>query len=132
MPPNVVTGALISCDMALVPVPVPLDATVPPTMVTAGGLPAATIAHFVPLVNIPTFGMCNSPTNPEVIAATAAALGVHTPAPCVPAVVDPWSPPAENVLLGGVPALTEGAMCMCMWEGTIEIVDPGQVQVEST
>jgi hypothetical protein len=123
---------MISCDMALVPVPVPLDATVPPTLVNAGGLPAATIMHFAPMVNIPTFGMCNSPTNPEVIAATAAALGVHTPMPCIPVTVAPWDPPAVSVMIRGMPALTLGATCMCAWEGTIMVEDPGQVIVEST
>lgn len=132
MPPQVVEAAMIVCDMALVPLPVPLNASVPPTMVTAGDLPAATIMHYAPLVNIPTFGMCNSPTNPEVIAATAAALGVHTPMPCIPVTVAPWDPPAESVMIRGMPALTAEATCMCTWEGTITIVDPGQVIVEST
>ena len=131
MPPNVVEGAMISCDMALVPAPMPLNCAVPPTLVTAGGLPAATIMHFAPMVNIPTFGMCNSPSNPEVIAATAAALGVHTPMPCVPATVAPWDPPAEMVTIRGMPALTQAATCMCMWEGTISIEEAGQEIVES-
>jgi hypothetical protein len=131
MPPQVVDGAMIVCDMALVPAPMPLDASVPPTMVMAGDLPTATIMHFAPLINIPTFGMCNSPTNPEVIAATAAALGVHTPMPCVPAVVDPWDPPATAVIISGMPALTQAATCMCLWEGTISIVEAGQEIVES-
>lgn len=132
MPPVVVTGGMISCSMALVPVPIPLDAAVPPTMVTAGGLPAATINHHVPLVNIATFGMCNSPTNPAVIAATAAALGVHTPAPCVPATTAPWVPGAVTTTIAGQPALTSDCTCMCMWEGEITVVEPGQVEVEAT
>ena len=63
---------------------------------------------FAPFVNIPTFGLCHSPANPEVIALTAAALGVPTPAPCVPVVVTPWISPS-NVLIDGMPVLTEGA-----------------------
>lgn len=132
MPFQVVTGAMVQCSMALVPVPVPLDTAVPPTMVTAGELPAGTIMHSAPMVNIPTFGMCNSPTNPEVIAATAAALGVHTPMPCVPATVGPWVPGAVTVMIGGMPALTNDSTCLCMWEGEITITDPGQAQVQVT
>lgn len=129
MPPQVVEGALILCTMGLGP-PIPLNCSVPPTMVMASDLPAANIGHMVPLVNIETFGMCNSPTNPEVIAATAAALGVHTPMPCVPAIADPWMPGAENVLVGELPALHEACTCMCMWEGEISITEPGQFSVE--
>lgn len=131
MPIQVVEGAMMTCTMGLGP-PVPLNCSVPPTMVTAGGLPAANIGHFAPMVNIPTFGMCNSPTNPEVIAATAAALGVHTPAPCVPATMAPWEPGADDVMIGELPALTNMCTCLCMWEGEISITDPGQVIVQTT
>jgi hypothetical protein len=123
---------MMTCTMSLVPTPVPLNASVPPTMVTADGLPAANIGHFAPMVNIPTFGMCNSPANPVVISATAAALGVHTPMPCVPATTAPWAPGAPDVLIGELPALTNDSMCTCMWGGEISIVEPGQVTVEST
>ncbi|HET6965135.1 MAG TPA: DUF4280 domain-containing protein [Acidimicrobiales bacterium] len=131
MPIQVVEGAMMACTMGLGP-PVPLNCAVPPTMVTAGGLPAANISHFAPMVNIPTFGMCNSPTNPTVIAATAAALGVHTPAPCVPATTAPWEPGSEDVMIGGMPALTNTCTCLCMWEGEITITNPGQVIVQTT
>jgi hypothetical protein len=88
-------------------------------------VPLATIADFVPLTNIPTFGMCNSPTNPAVIAATSAASGVFTPAPCVPATADPWDPPLP-VTISGVPAFDQKATCQCAWAGTIAVTDPGQ------
>ena len=53
------------------------------TPVTAGTA-AANIQAFAPMVNIPTFGMCGTMSNPVVAAATAAKLGVFSPAPCVP------------------------------------------------
>ena len=46
--------------------------------------PAATIMDNQPIANVPPFGMCSSMANPTVAAATAAALGVLTPMPCVP------------------------------------------------
>lgn len=131
MPMQVVEGAMLQCTMGLGP-PVPLNCSVPPTFVTASDLPAANISHFAPMVNIPTFGMCNSTTNPEVIAATAAALGVHTPMPCVPVTTAPWAPGAPDVLIAGMPALTNDSMCMCMWAGEISIVEAGQVSVQVT
>jgi hypothetical protein len=85
----------------------------------------AAVSDFVPLTNIKTFGMCNSPSNPAVITATSAADGVFTPAPCVPATSDPWDPPA-TVTVSGVPAFDEDATCQCAWQGTIAVVNPGQ------
>jgi len=128
MPELVVQGALMTCAMGLGP-PAPLAVTPRPPMLQAGGLPAATIADAVPMVNIPSFGMCNSPANPAVIAATSAALGVHTPAPCVPVPTGGWTPGSPKVMVGGVPALTSTSTCQCAWQGTIAFRQPGQVKV---
>jgi len=92
--------------------------------------PAATIMDFIPLVNILPFGMCTSPATPEVIAATAAALGVPTPMPCIPVTVDPWLPGSPDVLIGAFPALNDESLCMCAWGGVIAIIFPGEVTVE--
>lgn len=91
-----------------------------------GNLPAATIMDFAPMTNIPPFGMCTAPTNPAVIAATSAALGVFTPAPCVPAITAPWTPGKPTVLIGNKPALTATCKCMCAWAGVISVINPGQ------
>ena len=126
MPNQVVTGALMMCTMG--EAPAPLNAT--PTGVEAGGLPAATIMDFVPMDNIPTFGLCQSPTNPVVIAATAAKLGVFTPAPCVPSTVAPWVPGSVTTMIMDQPALTDECKCMCAWEGEISITFAGQEMVQ--
>ncbi len=112
--------------------PAVLNCAIPPTLVTAGGLPAANIEHFAPIINIPTFGMCESLANPEVASATAAALGTLTPMPCVPVTVDPWAPGAVSVVIGGAPALHDACMCTCAWGGEISITNPGQFEVEVT
>ena len=65
----------------------PSALSVLPANCVTTGTPAATIMDNKPFVNILPFGMCISPANPEVIAETAAALGVLTPAPCIPAIV---------------------------------------------
>ena len=117
--------------MALPPVPVPLTAAPMGAPVQIGGQPAATITHFAPMANVATFGMCNSPANPAVIALTAAALGVPTPAPCIPATVAPWTPGQAMVLVNGQPALTADCQLTCMWGGMISVVSPGQATVTS-
>jgi hypothetical protein len=63
----------------------------PKNKVLCEGPPAANIMDHVPMLNILPFGVCSSPANPTVVAATAAALGVLTPMPCIPA---PWAPGA--------------------------------------
>lgn len=87
---------------------------------------AANIMDFVPLTNIMPFGMCVCPANPTVIAATAAALGVPTPMPCIPATSSPWQAGATNVLLNEPRWLDNTSTCTCDWGGEIAIVDPGQ------
>ena len=95
----------------------------------AGGPPAANIMDNIPMVNIMPFGMCTSPANPTVAAATAAAMGVLTPMPCVPVIPAPWAPGAVTVLLANFPSLDNVSKCMCTWGGVISITSPGQVTV---
>jgi hypothetical protein len=123
---QVVSGAELTCTFGAAPAS--LIATSAPT-VTVGGMPAATIMDFAPMENIPTFGMCMSIANPQVAAATAAALGTLTPQPCIPNIVAPWTPGSPTVTIGGNPALTNECMCTCLWAGEISITMPGQVTV---
>jgi hypothetical protein len=74
--------------------------------------------------------MCMAPTNPEVISETAAALGVPTPAPCIPNTVAPWIPMAPTILIAGQPVLENDSQLMCMWGGVITISSPGQTSVD--
>ncbi len=103
-------------------------AVVPSSGVTMEFFPAATVADTAPLVNIPSFGMCRSIANPSVAAATAAALGVLTPMPCMPATSGTWTPGAPLTLIGGVPGLTLGSTCICSYAGVVSITDPGTFQ----
>jgi hypothetical protein len=107
------------CDMGFFPSVLLVE----PLGVFANDLPAGTIVDIIPEVNIPSFILCHSPLNPEVIALTIAALGVPTPAPCIPIVIDPWISPS-NVLIDGIPVLTEGSVCECLWAGTIVLTGP--------
>jgi len=110
-------GSLLMCSMGAAPSA--LTVVVPTTM--AQGPPAANIMDCVPMVNIPTFGMCNSPLNPMVAAATVAAMGVLTPMPCIP-VTTPWTPGAFLVLVRMFPALDTVSKCMCAYGGQISAV----------
>jgi hypothetical protein len=87
---------------------------------TAQGPPAANIMDYVPLTNIPTFGMCMSTANPTVASATAAAMGTLTPMPCVP-VTAPWAPGIPMILLRNSPALDAASKCLCAYGGEITI-----------
>lgn len=124
----VVMGAMLQCTFGLAPSSLVLIPKGPPVL--GGGPQAATIMDYAPIVNIPPFGMCNSPSNPTVAAATAAALGVLTPMPCVPVTTAPWVPGSPTVLIGNMPALNNSSKCICSWGGVISINVPGQFTVQ--
>lgn len=92
--------------------------------------PAATIMDMAPFFNIPPFGMCMSMANPAVVAATIAASGVFTPAPCTPVPAGTWIPNSPTVVFSGIPTLTQSSTLMCSYGGCISITYPGQVQVQ--
>jgi hypothetical protein len=100
----------------------------PTNLVMGEGPPAANIMDHIPMVNIMPFGMCQSPANPMVAAATTAAMGVLTPMPCIPATSSPWVPGSPTVMLGHQPTLNSTSMCMCNWGGQISITQPGTVK----
>jgi Domain of unknown function (DUF4280) len=122
---QVCTGAIMTCTFGMAP---SILDVLPDTGVFCP-LPAANIEDSIPILNIEPFVMCMSEMNPEVIAATAAALGVLTPMPCVPLITDPWFPGAVTTMLGGLPALDDTSICLCDWGGVITIDDPGQFEV---
>jgi Domain of unknown function (DUF4280) len=124
---QVVSGAQLMCTFGAAPGTLTV---LPASQVSGGGQPAANILDCQPMVNVAPFGMCMSPTNPQVAAATAAALGVLTPMPCVP-VTTPWSPGSPTVLIGGSPALTNSCQCQCAWQGVITVTTPGVMTVET-
>ena len=98
----------------------------PANKVMCGGPPAANIMDYKPMVNIMPFGMCMSLANPTVASATAAAMGVLTPMPCIPNTVAPWVPGSPTVMIANMPALNSTSKCMCAWGGVIQITVPGQ------
>lgn len=120
----VVTSALMTCTFGMAPCPLTVN---PSRTVFLAGMQRANVMDFMPLTNIASFGMCSAPTNPAVIAATSAAMGVFTPAPCVPAVTTPWMPGHPTVLVQGMPALTNTCRNMCMWLGQISFTTSGQL-----
>ncbi|MDT7809038.1 MAG: hypothetical protein QOJ70_2851 [Acidobacteriota bacterium] len=122
---QVCMGAMLQCSFGAAP----SSLVVLPSNRTMTTTPAATIMDHAPLVNIMPFGVCSSPANPTVAAATAAALGVLTPMPCVPATAAPWIVGAPTVLMGNMPALNNTSKLICNWGGIIQVVNPGQTTV---
>jgi hypothetical protein len=123
MPNHVCNNAVIKCSMC----PAPGVLTVLPVkLVNTFNQPAANIMDHVPMVNIKPFGPCMAPGNPATAAATAAALGVLTPGPCLPNTPAPWVPGSPTVNLKNQPALNKSSTLNCMAGGVISIVFEGQ------
>ena len=124
---QVCMGAMMQCSFGVAPSSL---VVLPTNRVMAGGPPAANIMDHAPIVNVPPFGMCQSPSNPTVAAATAAAMGVLTPMPCVPVTAAPWIVGAPTVLIGNMPALNSTSKLMCSWGGVIQLTYAGQVTTQ--
>jgi hypothetical protein len=127
MPMQVCMGANMMCTFGMAPSSL---VVLPVNRVMTSEVPDANIMDHIPMVNIMPFGMCMSPSNPVVAAATAAALGVLTPMPCIPATPAPWVPGAVTDLLGNFPALDNVSQLMCIWGGVITFTSPGEMTVE--
>jgi len=118
-------GAVTKCSFGTAP----STLMVLPTNSVMTMVPDANIMDYIPMLNILPFVMCQSLANPTVAAATAAALGVLTPMPCIPMTVAPWSPGSATVKIAKQPALNNSSKLNCMWAGVIEISFAGQATV---
>src|ERR1700689_2070504 len=126
MPLQVCMGAQMMCSFGMAPSSL---VVLPKNEVFTNMVPDANIMDNVPMVNIMPFGMCMSPSNPTVAAATSAALGVLTPMPCIPNTPAPWTPGAATVILGNMPTLDNTCQLMCLWAGVITFSNAGQETV---
>ncbi len=117
----VVHEAKIRCNQGTLPSALVVT---PDSPAVAGDQPVATVQDHRPNRNIITFGMCRSPSNPQVASATSAAMGVLTPQPCVPATNQDWKPGAAFAVAEDVNVLSSDSTCSCDWGGTIDILDP--------
>jgi uncharacterized Zn-binding protein involved in type VI secretion len=119
-------GAMLQCSFGVAPSSMVVT---PENLVNATNKPAATIMDNIPMKNIMPFGMCTTQSNPTVAAATAAALGTPTPAPCVPVTTAPWAPGSATVMIKNKPALNNSSKLMCTWGGVIQVTMAGQFTV---
>ena len=118
----VVSGAKVSCPFGTTPACL---AVARPGCL-GSSKPIATITD----TTLPPFGMCSSMTNPQVAAATAAAMGVLTPQPCSFVPMGVWSVTKATMLIEGKPILTSDAKLTCaLGMGTLSIIYPGQANV---
>ena len=122
MPNAVCMGAMLKCSFGVAPGTLMV---LPANLVMSNG-PVANIMDHKPMLNILPFGMCTSLANPTVAAATAAAMGVLTPMPCIPVTPAPWAPGSPTVMLSNMPALNNTSKLMCTWGGVISVTVPGQ------
>lgn len=127
MPKLVVHGAVLRCTLGAAP---STFAVATPHMVAGDQLAAGNVSDFVPSTNVPPFGLCRAPTNPQVASATSAAGGVLTPQPCVPVLATAWAPGSVSVTVDHQPALHDGCTCSCQWGGVLSVASAGQLDVD--
>ena len=122
----VVTGAMLQCSFGSTPANLNVTSQ---NKVLVEGKPVATIKDTGAIINITSCGMCSSLANPQVAAATAAALGVLTPQPCIPSTTGCWIASQTKCIASGVPVLTNDSRLICAYGGVISIVNPGSGKV---
>lgn len=122
MKPVVVQGTILKCSFGNLPTAL----MVLPERKVNSMTPVATKADHIPFVNILPFGMCSNPANPMVIAATAAAMGTPTPAPCIPCTLKEWDNPCKKVMVHGVEAINMDSCLKCVYGGEIRVTAPIQ------
>jgi hypothetical protein len=121
----VVSGATYMCSFGTTPGT--LNVTSQAATILSN-MPAATIQDVAPMASVTPCGMCTTVSNPAVAAATAAALGVLTPQPCIPVPVGVWLG-GKGPMISGIPGLSNEAKLLCSYGGMINIVSPGQSKV---
>ncbi len=119
-------GATMMCTFGVAPASL---IAAPTGQALTPAVPSANSSCFAPVANVPPFGACTSMSNPTVAAATAAALGVLTPMPCVPVTTSPWIPGVATTIDGSMPAVDSSCKLMCNWGGSISVLNPGQTVV---
>ncbi|MCC6716251.1 MAG: DUF4280 domain-containing protein [Acetobacteraceae bacterium] len=125
MPIQVVNTALLKCTFGMAPSSLTV---LPVKRVNVANQPSATIMDHKPMVNIKPFGNCMCPANPTVASATAAAMGVLTPMPCVPNTPAPWAPGGITVNNTNEVTLDDPSILNCVYGGVITVAFPGQTQ----
>ena len=116
---QVCSGACLGCTFGSSPSNLSI---LPESGVFLEKKPAGTIFDNKPMVNIAPFGLCSSPSNPQV----SAALG--TPQPCVPNITAPWTLGVSNFLLKEKPTININSKLMCSYGGVITVINPGQTK----
>jgi hypothetical protein len=111
----VCTGATLKCSFGSTPATFSASGT----ETSAGG--AAGVVTDTAAANVPPFGLCSSPSNPQVAQA-------KTPQPCQP-VLSQWSPGSAHVTIGQVAALDDSSQCSCTWDGDVTVSAAGQTAV---
>lgn len=119
----VTSNAMMMCTFGAAPSTLTV---LPVSPAKSGGQPVATVMDKLPMVNIKPFGVCSSMANPTVASATAAALGVLTPMPCIPNIPGPWVPGSQVLKVNGQSALLDNCKAICAYGGQISITMPGQ------
>lgn len=122
----VVRGAILRCTLGMTLSQ--LCAVTSQTVSMIEGRQIATVQDCRSMINIAPFGMCFSLANPSVASATAAALGVLTPMPCIPSTATPWICP-KSMMTNHIPTLTSEGKLLCAHGGQITVAFPGQTIV---
>ncbi len=118
-------GNMTQCPFGIAP---SSHMPMPRHVVSQFGTQMGNITDVAPMVNVVSFTLCKSPLNPSTAALTAAAGGILTPGPCIPAPVGTWIPMKPNVICVNAPILVDKSILLCSFGGAIKFNVAGQTR----
>lgn len=123
----ITANSTLTCTMGTTP----SNLVVTPSKIKIGGIPVADIQCSTPNKNIPPFGMCRSPSNPQVAKMMPVPPpGVIKPQPCMPNIPgSPWTGCVSKVKWAGQMPLTSDGCLQCSYGGTIKVIPSGRVKI---
>ncbi|MFT8417233.1 MAG: DUF4280 domain-containing protein [Acetobacter sp.] len=121
MPKPLLSGSQLTCSFGLEPATFTVEPS--DTRPKYNGVLLGVQTDSVFETNIPNFGKCISPLNPQFVA-------TKTPQPCLPKALSGWFNCKLMMTWNGLPFAQENSTCVCNYLGCISSAKPTELNLD--